>query len=142
MFPSYYRQLREASARIRPKFYSTNGLGPATRPTEADYKQAPEHLKCESPLAAKYFDDVKPQHEVYQYALNAEGLATHGFKTIQIVKSLTGVFVEACRDALYRLNARILKWQGVELEIRRKSITKWIEAGHRITIYAKQLFEV
>ena len=51
-------------------------------------------------------------------------------------------FVEARRDAPYGLNAKILKWIDVQLEIRRKSITKWIEADHPITKYAMRLFEV
>ena len=79
-------------------------------PTEAKYKVALARLKRESPRAAKYFDEINPHKEVYQYALNAAGIATHGFKTSQIVESLNGVFVEARRDAPYRLNAKILKW--------------------------------
>ena len=31
---------------------------------------------------------------------------------------------------------------GEQLETRLKNITKWIEAGHPITKYSKQLFEV
>jgi len=110
--------------------------------TEAAYKLALRRVKRESPLAAKYFDDIKPHHEVYQYALNAKGIATHGFKTSQIVESMNGVFEKVRWDAPYRINAKILKWQGEQLEIRRKSITKWIEAGHPITKYAMRLFEV
>jgi len=111
-------------------------------PTEAGYQVALARLKLESPRAAKYFDDIKPHKEVYQYALNAEDIATHGFKTSQIVESLNGVFCEARRDAPYRLNAKILKWQGEQLEVRTKTITKWIEEGHPITPYATQLFQV
>ena len=77
-------------------------------PTEVDYQKALERLKRESPLAAKYFDDIEPHKEVHQYAMNAEGIATHGVKTSQAVESLNGVFAEARKDAPYRLNAEIL----------------------------------
>lgn len=111
-------------------------------PTEAAYKLALQKLHDESPLAAKYLDDIKPHSEVFQYAMNAAGIATHGFKTNQIVESMNGIFVEARRDAPYRLNAKILKWMGEQLETWLKNITRWIEAGPPITKYSKQLFEV
>ena len=111
-------------------------------PTEAGYQLALARLKLESPLAAKYFDDIEPHKEVYQYALNAEDIATHGFKTSQIVESLNGVFCEARRDAPYRLNAKILKWQGEQINERLENITKWIAEGHSLTKYANQLFAV
>ena len=66
-------------------------------PTEAEYKAALARVKRESPRAAKYFDDIKPHKEVFQYAMNAEGIATHGFKTSQIVESLNGVFANDAR---------------------------------------------
>ena len=111
-------------------------------PTERDYKLQLERLKRESPRAAKYMDAIKPHVEVFQYAMNDAGIATHAFKTSQIVESLNGVFATARRDAPYRLNAEILKWQGKELEERTESIKKWIAAGHPITKYATQLFQV
>ena len=109
---------------------------------ERDYKLQLERLKRESPRAAKYMDAIKPHVEVFQYAMNAAGITTHAFKTSQIVESLNGVFVKARMDAPYRLNAEILKWQGEQLEKRTESITKWIAAGHPITKYATQLFQV
>jgi len=110
--------------------------------TEAEYKLALAKLKRESPLAAKYFDDIKPHVEVYQYAMNAEGIASHNFKTSQIVESLNGVFVTAREHAPYRLNAKILKWMGEQINERLENITKWIAEGHSLTKYANQLFEV
>ena len=111
-------------------------------PTERDYKLQLARLKRESPRAAKYIDAIKPHVEVFQYAMNAEGIATHEFKTSQIVESLNGVFVDARKDAPYRLNAEILKWVGKELEERTENIKKWIAAGHPLTPYATQLFQV
>ena len=110
--------------------------------TEAEYKRALAKLTRECPLAARYFDDISPHVEVYQYAMNAEGIASHGFKTSQIVESLNGVFVEAREHAPYRLNAEILKWAGEQINARLESITKWIEQGHLLTKYAYQLFGV
>ena len=63
-------------------------------------------------------DAIKPHVEVFQYAMNAKDIATHAFKTSQIVKSLNDVYVKARMDAPYRLNAEILKWQGEQLEER------------------------
>ena len=111
-------------------------------PTEAEYKLALAKLKRESPRAAKYFDDIKPHVEVFQYAMNAAGIATHNFKTSQIVEGLNGVFVTAREQAPYRLNALILKWMGQQINTRLENITKWIDKGHSLTKYAKQLFEV
>ena len=74
--------------------------------------------------------------------MNAAGIASHGFKTSQIVESLNGVFVEAREDAPYRLNAKILKWAGEQINERLESITKWIAEGHALTQYAYQLFGV
>ena len=111
-------------------------------PTEAEYKRALARLKRQSPRAAKYFDNIKPHVEVFKYAMNAAGIPTHDFRTNQIVESMNGIFVDACRDAPYRLCAKILKWMGTQLEVRVKSITKWIEEGHLLTKYARQLFEV
>ena len=93
-------------------------------PTLRDYKLQLERLKRESPRAAKYMDAIKPHVEVFQYAMNDAGIATHAFKTSQIVESLNGVFATARRDAPYRLNAEILKRQGKELEKRTESIKK------------------
>ena len=93
-------------------------------PTQRDYKLQLERLKRESPRAAKYIDAIKPHVEVFQYAMNAEGIATHEFKTSQIVESLNGVFVDARKDAPYRLNAEILKWAGKELDKRTEKIKK------------------
>ena len=59
--------------------------------------------------------------------MNAAGIPTHDFKTNQIVESMNGIFVDARRDAPNRLCAKILKWMGTQLEVRVKSITKWIE---------------
>ena len=111
-------------------------------PTEDAYKLALQRLKRESPRAAKYFDAIKPHVEVFQYAMNAAGIATHNFKTSQIVESLNGVFVTARAQAPYRLNAAILKWMGEQINTRLETITKWIAEGHSLTKYAHQLFEV
>jgi len=111
-------------------------------PTEAEYKLALAKLTCECPLAAQYFDDIEPHVEVYQYAMNAAGIASHNFKTSQIVEGLNGVFVTAREHAPYRLNAKILKWMGEQIDERLQNITKWIDQGHLITKYANQLFAV
>ena len=81
--------------------------------TESEYRTALQRLKRQSPLAAKYLDGIKPHVQVHQYAMNEEGIATHGFKTSQTVEGLNGVFVKARHHAPYRLNAEILKWQGI-----------------------------
>jgi hypothetical protein len=111
-------------------------------PTEAEYKRALAKLTRECPRAARYFDDITPHVEVYQYAMNAEGIASHSFKTSQIVECMNGVFVEAREHAPYRLNAKILKWMGEQINERLESITKWIAEGHALTKYAYNLFEV
>jgi len=111
-------------------------------PTETEYKAQLLILKRQSPLAAKYFDDLKPHNQVYQYAMTASGIATHGFKTSQIVEGMNGVFAKARFDAPYRLNAKILKWQGKELQIREENMAKWIKEGHPLTKYATDLFKV
>ena len=59
--------------------------------------------------------------------MNAEGIATHAFKTSQIVEGLNEVFEKSRRDSPYRLNAKILKWHGKQLEERTNNITKWIK---------------
>ena len=105
-------------------FQKKTALALRNAPTEAEYRKALLRLKRESPLATKYFHDIKPHKEVFQYAMNAEGIATHVFKTSQILESLNGVLVEARRDTPHRLNAKILKSQGEQLEKRLKSITK------------------
>ena len=110
--------------------------------TEAEYKTKLALLRRESPLAAAYFDDVKPHHEVYQYAMNAKNITTHGFKTSQLVEGMNGVFLAARHQAPYRLNALILKWQGQQLQLRLKDITNWITEGHPITKYATDLFTI
>ena len=110
--------------------------------TEVEYKVQLRALRRESARAARYFDDVKPHHEVYQYAMNAKNLTTHGFKTSQLVEGMNGVFVKARHHAPYRLNAKILKWQGEQLQLRLKSITKWIDQGHPITKYSTDLFKI
>ena len=74
--------------------------------------------------------------------MDAEGIASHNFKTSQIVESLNGVFVTACEHAPYRLNAKILKWMGEQINERLQNITKWIAEGHSLTKYANQLFAV
>ena len=66
----------------------------------------------------------------------------YSFKTSQIVESLNGVFVEAREHAPYRLNAKILKWMGKQINKRLESITKWIAEGHLLTKYAYNLFGV
>ena len=68
--------------------------------TEAEYKRALAYLKRQSPRVAKYFDNIKPHVEVFQYAMNAAGITTHDFKTNQIVESMNGIFVDARRDSL------------------------------------------
>ena len=48
-------------------------------PTERDCKLQLERLKRERPRASKYMEAIKPHVEVFQYAINAEGIATHAF---------------------------------------------------------------
>ena len=52
--------------------------------------------------------------------MNAAGIPTHDFKTNQIVESMNGIFVDARRDAPYRLCAKILKWMGGPLTAQHK----------------------
>ena len=70
-------------------------------PTQLDYKLQLERLKRASPHAAKYMHAIKPHVEAFQYSMNAEGIATHAFKTSQIVKSLNGVFGKSHMNAPY-----------------------------------------
>ena len=74
--------------------------------------------------------------------MQAKNITTHGFKTSQLVEGMNGVFLKARHQAPYRLNAKILKWQGQQLQLRVKEITKWMEQGHPITKYATDLFTI
>ena len=55
------------------------------------------------------FFQTKVNHEhTYQYMLNRNKVATHGFKTSQIVECINGVFVEDRHFTPYHLNNKLL----------------------------------
>ena len=58
--------------------------------------------------------------------MNAAGIASHNFKTSQIVERLNDVFVTVREQDPYRLNAKILKWMGEHINERLDNITKWL----------------
>ena len=110
--------------------------------TEASFQGALAILRRSSPLAAHYFDTKVDHDHTYQYRLNALKIATHGFKTSQIVECVNGVFVKARHFTPYRMNNMILNWIGEQYAARLQEITKWIAKGHVLTPYAAGLFKI
>ena len=68
------------------------------------------------PLGAQYFVTSVDHQHAYQYALNEKGVATHGFKTSQIVECANGVFVPARAHTPYRANNMIVESKHVMLD--------------------------
>ena len=110
--------------------------------TKPEYLRLLELLRAQSPAAAQYFNDL-PHERVFQYAFNARKVATHNFKTSQIVECLNGVFVEARHHTPYRLNNMILAWIGRQFFERAQRIDRWINVHkHHLTPWCHQLFQV
>ena len=105
-------------------------------PTREAYDIQLELLRDVCPPAATYFDEQVIHKHVYQYKFNENKVATHGFKTSQLVESPNGVFVGARKEAPYRFNNEVLRWIGKEFEARPKDMQKWIDKGHLLTPYA------
>ena len=84
-------------------------------------------IRVQSAAAAHYFETQVEHERAYQYALNDNHVATHGFKTSQIVECTNGVFVEAREHTPYRANNMILSWTGKQYDERLLEITKWLE---------------
>ena len=111
-------------------------------PTRADYEAKLKKVRQQSPIAAKYFDECTPHDEVYQYAMNDKKIATHGFKTSQIVECANGVFVDARACHPYYLNEMILEWVGEKLDEYHREMVKWAQKGHPLTKYSTELYEI
>jgi len=109
--------------------------------TKEEYLRQLMLLRAQSRAAADYFDALKHE-QVFQYALNENKVATHGFKTSQIVECLNGVFVEARHHTPYRLNDMILAWIGKRLQEKRLQIIKYMGDGHFLTPYCAKLFQI
>lgn len=99
-------------------------------------------IRASSPLTANYFEHRVDHDRTYQYRLNALGVATHGFKTSQIVECLNAVFVEARHFTPYRLNNYILAWVGKQFDARLHESALWIEKGQVLTPWARRLFAI
>ena len=109
--------------------------------TRALYEFWLAKIEAVCPAAAHYFDQKVGPHElVYQYKLNELKIATHGHKTSNIVECVNGVFVEARKQAPYRLNDEVLKWSGGKLKERADKMDKWIQDGHILTPYCHDLW--
>ena len=111
-------------------------------PTEDGFLAGLQVIRAQCPAAAHYFATRVDHSKAYQYALNAKGVATHGFKTSQIVECVNGVFTEARHHAPYRFNNHVLAWLGNQFDKRLKEITKWVNDGHLLTPYAHRLFRL
>ena len=110
--------------------------------TKPEYLRLLALLRAQSPAAAQYFNDL-PHERVFQYAFNAKKVATHNFKTSQIVECLNGVFVNARHHTPYRLNNMILTWIGKEFFVRAQRIKNWIsDRKHHLTPWCHKLFQV
>ena len=99
-------------------------------------------IRVSSPAAAHYFETQVEHERAYQYALNDKHVATHGFKTSQIVECTNGVFVEARQHTPYRANNMILSWMGKQYDERLLEITKWLDKSHLLTPYAHREFSI
>ena len=113
-----------------------------SRPTRAEYDTQLAKLREVCPLAAEYFDTQVIHKHVYQYKFNENKVATHDFKTSQLVECGNGVFVEARYEAPYRFNNVVLRWIGKEFEARPRDMLKWIETGHLLTPYAHKEWSI
>ena len=111
--------------------------------TEPEFQRILEEIRASCPQAAHYFDTEVEHKRAYQYALNAENVRTHGFKTSQIVECVNnGVFVDARNLTSYRANNAILTWIGKQYDLRLKEMEKWIAQGHILTPWTHNLFQI
>ncbi len=111
--------------------------------TAQEYQERLAVLATECPMAANYFDKLTGDHvHTMQYAMNEAQVSTHGHKTSNIVECANGVFVDARKDAPYRMNNLILGWSGEKLKQRFDRMTKWQKAGHILTPYCHQLWVI
>lgn len=111
-------------------------------PTESAYLTQLRVLRTVCAPAALYFDEQCNHDHVYQYRWNELKMATHGFKTSQIVECQNGNFVEARMEAPYRFNYMLLLWVGKEFEARPKDMAAWVAKGHILTPYAHNEFAI
>jgi hypothetical protein len=124
------------------KFQSKLAWAMRNADTRDEYLRMLAAVRAQSPAAAEYFNAL-PHDKVYQYVFNDKKLATHNFKTSQIVECLNGVFVNARHHTPYRLNNMILTWLGKQFFVRAQRINKWIQVEHhRLTPWCHQLFQV
>ena len=108
--------------------------------TEEKYYEQLEVLRQESALAAQYFDEEVQHDQVYQYAFNKNGVVTHGHTTSNIAESANWFLDKARYEAPYRRNDRIAVWLGKEFAKRTDEMRKWVDKGHFLTPYARNLF--
>ena len=106
------------------------------------FKHYLQAIRAVCPKAADYFQNKVNHERTYQYALNRERVATHGFKTSQAVESTNGSFVNARFYTPYRQGNIVLKWVGKKYDDRLKEINKWLADNHILTPYAAKLFRI
>ena len=100
--------------------------------TKHEFEVWAQKIRATCPAAAHYFTTQVDHEHAYQYALNEKGVATHGFKTSQIVECTNAVFVPASHLAPYRGNNEFLAWMGKRYGERLDTITKWIDDKNHI----------
>ena len=111
-------------------------------PTRGEWELQLEKIReCCQP-AARYFDEQVIHKHAYQYKFNENKVATHGFKTSQIVECGNGVFVPARREAPYRFHNHVLRWIGSQFDERLEKMRKWIQKGHMLTPYAHKQWSI
>ena len=108
--------------------------------TKVEWDAQMEVLRLESELTAEYFTHTVVHDEVYQYAFNQNGVATHGHKTSNIAESANFFLDKARHEAPYRRNDEIATWLGKEFAARTETMRKWVEQGHFLTPYTRNLF--
>ena len=110
--------------------------------TKPEFEAVLASIRTICPPAALYFNTKVVHEHAYQYALNDNKVATHGFKTSQIVECANGVFVKARLHTPYRANNMILGWIGKKYDERLRKISAWMEQGHLLTPYAHKMFAI
>ena len=99
-------------------------------------------IRAQSPMAADYFQTKVNHAHTYQYMLNRNMVATHGFKTSQIVECINGVFVEARHFTPYHLNNKLCAWMATQMEKRFEESTAWLRKGKMLTPWARHLLTI
>jgi len=111
--------------------------------TREQYLEQLAILRAQSPQAGHYFDSTMVHEQVFQYAMNENKVATHGFKTNQIAECLNGVFVPARHHTPYRLFDSALEWIGGQFAERHADMVKHISARqHILTPYAMNNWKI